>query len=128
MKSNGLPYPLEQKIIDVSANPGRRMFREGYIEAVGATMWLGPVFWPLTGADRQQVENTRWLRTLSPTPSVTRLQAAECCFTTGEGATGELQRKLRSLLFPKRVGPGRPETPGVRKPLGSGLDFELKNL
>ena len=37
-KSNGLPYPLEKAIVDTSANVGRKRFRNGYIEAVGAVM------------------------------------------------------------------------------------------
>src|SRR5688572_30826142 len=40
-KSNGLPPPLEQTIIDISGNPGRRILRNGYYEVVGAVMWLG---------------------------------------------------------------------------------------
>jgi len=100
MKSSGLPYPLEQKIIDTSANPGRWRLCDGYYEAVGAVMWLGEPFWQLTGADKTGVENARWLRASKPVPSVTCLQAANECFTTADGASGELQGKLRSLLFP----------------------------
>ena len=101
MKSNGLPYPLEQQIIDTSANPGRWDFQNGYLEAVGAVMWLGEPFWQLTGADRTQVESTPWLQISKPVPSAIRVQAAEKCFTTAEGKSGELQRKLRLLLFPQ---------------------------
>src|SRR5262245_41538571 len=45
--SNGLPYPVEQMIIDTSRNAGRRILRTGYIEVVGALMWLGAPFWSL---------------------------------------------------------------------------------
>jgi hypothetical protein len=100
MKSNGLPYPVERTIIDTSANPGRRLFRDGYIEAVGAVMWLGESFWSLTGADQQQVVKTQWLRCSNPAPAVTRLQAADHCFTMSEGDSSALQSRLRSLLFP----------------------------
>lgn len=55
MKSNGLPYSVEQMVIDTSANPGRRIFRQGYVEAIGAIMWLGEQFWSLTGARKQDV-------------------------------------------------------------------------
>jgi hypothetical protein len=100
MKSNGLPYPVEQKIIDTSTNPGRWLFRDGFIEAVGSVMWLGAPLWSLTGADQKQVMNATWLRVSNPAPAVVRLQAAERCFTTADDGSGELQSKLRSLLFP----------------------------
>jgi hypothetical protein len=109
MVSNGLPYPLERRVIDTSANPGRRILRRGYIEVVGAVMWLGEPFWSLTGADRKQVENAPWLEVSHPTPSVIKLQVGEPCFTSAEGAGGQLQAKLRSLLFPKA-----PESTGPR--------------
>jgi hypothetical protein len=99
-KSNGLPYPLERTVVDTSENPGRRILCNGYIEAVGALMWLGEPFWPRTGADRKQVEDVAWLRVSNPTPAITRVQTAERCFTS---ATGVLQVKLRSLLFPARA-------------------------
>lgn len=102
MKSNGLPHPLEQRIIDISCNPVRWFLRTGYYEAVGAVMWLGDRFWQLTGADRTQMASARWLRVSNPLPTVMRLQASDLCFTTAEGASGELQSKLRSLLFPDR--------------------------
>jgi hypothetical protein len=103
-KSNGLPYPLEQTIIDTSDNPGRRLFRMGYYEVVGATMWLGEPFWKLTGANRTSIETAEWLQISKLVPSVTRIQAAPKCFITANGKSGELQRKLRSLLFPETVG------------------------
>jgi len=99
MKSNELPYPLEKIIIDTSKNPGRWLFRDGYIEAVGAIMWLGEHFWRLTGANKSAVIKTNWLQVSNPIPSVTKVQVADRCFTTGEGASGELQKKLRALLF-----------------------------
>ena len=52
MKSNGLPPPLDQMEIDTSGNPGRNVLRQGYIEAIGSTMWLGSLFWERTGVDK----------------------------------------------------------------------------
>lgn len=52
MKSNGLPPPLDQMEIDTSGNPGRNVLRQGYIEAIGSTMWLGNLFWERAGVDR----------------------------------------------------------------------------
>lgn len=101
MKSNGLPFPLEQQIIDTSQNPGRRVLRDGYVEAVGSVMWLGDQFWPLTGASKQAVLAADWLQCEKISHGILRIQAAEMPFTTAEGASGELQDRLRSLLFPK---------------------------
>ena len=102
MSANGLRYPLEQEIIDTSSNPGRRVLRKGYIEAVGAVMWLGESFWRLCGADRKQVMDAKWLRVSNVGPSITRVEAAERCFTTAEDDSAALQTKLQSLLFPAR--------------------------
>jgi hypothetical protein len=102
LKSNGLPFPLEQQIIDTSSNPGRWIFCDGYIEAVGAVMWLGKLFWPLARADQRQVENLPWLRVSRVSQSVIRIQAAEQCFTTSDGSNGALQDDLRLLLFGNR--------------------------
>lgn len=52
MKSNGLPPPLDEMEIDTSGNPGRNVLRQGYIEAIGSTMWLGNPFWERAGVDR----------------------------------------------------------------------------
>ena len=100
IKSNDLPPPLEQTIIDISRNPGRRLLRLGYYEAVGALMWLGEAFWQLTGADWKKVELSDWLHTSKPSPHVLKIEAAEECFKTPDGRSGILQRKLRHLLFP----------------------------
>jgi hypothetical protein len=99
MKSNGLPYPLEKQIIDTSRNPGRWIFRDGYIEAVGATMWLGEPFWQLAGMDKSSVVKADWLRVSNPIPSVTKVQAADKCFATADEESGQIQKRLRTLLF-----------------------------
>ena len=99
-KSNGLPPPLEQTIIDISRNPGRRLPRVGYYEVVGAVMWLGEPFWALTKANRLEVERSQWLQVSKPQPSVVRIEASAEGFTTAEGRAGELQGNLRTLLFP----------------------------
>lgn len=103
LRSNGMPFPLERMEIDTSRNPGRWRFGTGYIEAVGATMWLGSSFWELTGADRSKLENVTWLKRFEQTPNLMKIQAADACFTTGEGEIGERQFLLRTLLFPQQV-------------------------
>lgn len=100
-KSNGLPPPLEQTVIDISRNPGRRVLRSGYCEVVGAIMWFGEAFWQRAKSDKSRIEKTDWLRVSNPLPTVMRVEAATNCFTKDEGAIGETQRKLRSLLFPE---------------------------
>jgi len=99
--SRGLPFPHDEAIIDTSRNPGRRAMRHGYIEVVGAVMWLGEPFWRLTGVDKKQVSDAGWLRILDVSPSVTKLEAAEHCFTA-ESGNAELQARLRLLLFRPR--------------------------
>ena len=100
MRSNGLPPPLEQAVVDISDNPGRRVLRDGYSEAVGSPMWLGARFFALTGADASAIRATNWLKTSTLGSGVLEIQASEGCFRTAEGSEAETQRKLRKLLFP----------------------------
>jgi len=99
-KSNGLPAPLERTIVDTTDNPGRRVLRIGYIEAVGRTMWLGERFWQLTGASKLDLKSAFWLRVSQPLPTITKLQTVDETFVRADGPSGETQRELRSLLFP----------------------------
>jgi hypothetical protein len=101
MKSNGLPYPLEKKIIDTSNNPGRYALRHGYHEAIGHVMWLGTPFWDLAAADRTEVETSAELSRSYPSLGVVRIQAFPHCFQTAGGESGRVQRRLRELLFRK---------------------------
>ena len=101
MRSNNLPAPLEQRIIDISQNPGRRVLRQAYVEAVGAIMWLGPGFWRLTGASKDDAHRQAWLQCEELSQGVLRLQVAASPFATADGKDGELQDRLRMLLFPK---------------------------
>src|ERR1700730_17707363 len=102
-RSRTVSHPLWKKPSLTTSNPGRRLLRVGYIEVVGAVMWLGESFWRLSGASREAVEDAQWLRVTSPASSALRIQAAERCFTSQDGPSGELQRRLRSLLFPRRL-------------------------
>jgi hypothetical protein len=100
LKSNGLPYPVEETIVDTSGNPGRWTFRTGFVEAVASPMWLGDAFWELTGADRRLVEAADWLRVSHPAEHVMRIDSAEAPFTSAQGQSGETQRRLRALFYP----------------------------
>jgi hypothetical protein len=100
MISNGLPPPLVQAVVDISRNPGRRILRVGFIEAVGSTMWLGDKFWGKTNANRGRVKSANFLRCTELTPHVLRIEAAPAPFSTDQGPSGNFQRELRALLFP----------------------------
>lgn len=100
MRSNGFPPPVEQMVIDTSRNPGRRVLRRGFIEAVGSPMWLGESFWSVTGTRREAVCAEEWLRCETRRGSVVRLRPADAPFTTAEGQAGEVQERLRRLLYP----------------------------
>ena len=119
LRPNGMPYPLDRMEIDTSRNPGRRYFGAGYIEAVGATMWLGPSFWEVTGADKGKLENQGWLQRFEQMHNVIKIRAADDCFTTDEGESGKRQLRLRSVLFPypvlNRFGRGYSATSATRQ-------------
>jgi hypothetical protein len=100
MKSNGLPFPLEKTIIDISNNPGRRVLRSGYIEAVGSIMWLGKEFWGLTNAKQKNICAQDWIACEALSASVILIKAAEPPFVQDEGEELNIQNKLRELLFP----------------------------
>lgn len=98
--SNGLPFPLEQVEIDISGNPGRWQLREGYIEAIGSTMWLGKSFPGRTGAQLDALKQLGWLRT-TVSGTVLRLQVEGGPWVSDRGAQAEQQRALRSALYRK---------------------------
>ncbi|PWU05992.1 MAG: hypothetical protein C5B43_02445 [Verrucomicrobia bacterium] len=100
MKESGDPLPLPQIVIDTSKNPGRNVFRKGYVEAVGSSMWLGDKFFALTGADKEKVMKVDWLEVEEIKPGIIKIKAQEECFTEFEGREAELQNKLRDLLYP----------------------------
>lgn len=54
--SSGDPPPLDRMIIDTSRNPGRRTIRPGYVEGIGAVMWLSPLFWERVRRARSDAE------------------------------------------------------------------------
>lgn len=98
MISNNLPPPLEQKIIDTSNNPGRWSLRQGYVEAVGSTMWLGDAFWERVGENRKnRVKASKNLNVSILKNGIIRLQAAKDCFKNEESKI--LQEELRAVLY-----------------------------
>ncbi|GAA4485134.1 hypothetical protein [Gluconacetobacter asukensis] len=98
MKSNGKPPPVQRMIIDTSGNPGRWVFREGYIEAVGAVMWLSDLFWDRVGREHERrVQSAEWVRKSEPEKGVMEIRVADRCFVSDE--TADLQNRLRALLY-----------------------------
>ncbi|WP_321891086.1 MULTISPECIES: hypothetical protein [Burkholderia cepacia complex] len=98
LKSNGLPPPLEQLEIDTSRNPGRWMLRQGYVEAVGAIMWLSELFWDRVGAvQKSRLKSANGIRSTESPEGVVEVRASESCFTSDE--TAEIQDRLRECLY-----------------------------
>lgn len=103
MKSNGLPPPLTREIIDTSRNPGRRVLRDGFVEAVGAQMWIGDRFWGLTGAKREWLDVDRRFR-VEASEKYLKIVASDSLFDSAEGESVRVQEDLRSTLFPASSG------------------------
>ncbi len=102
MISNGLPFPLEEKIVDKSSNPGRKYLNIGYIESVGSVMWLGRPFWGYADTVKCLVEKQNdWLEIEEISDKVLKIKAASEPFSSHLGVQGELQNRLRALLFRK---------------------------
>jgi hypothetical protein len=98
MKSNGLPVPLEQMEIDISHNPGRWMLRSGYVEAVGAIMWVSELFWDRVGRDRKsRMSPTEWPFVRELVKGITEIRILEHCFISEKSA--DIQNRLRAYLY-----------------------------
>lgn len=97
MRSNGLPPPLEQMVIDISNNPGRRLLHVGYIEAVGSPMWFGSRFWELTGADKNLVLAESWVNGRELSGGLVRIEPSREPFSSIDSAA--MQEQLRNLLY-----------------------------
>ena len=96
--SNGRPFPLEKQIIDISSHPGRHIGRVNYCEAVGSVMWLGELFWEVAGQNKEVVIQQDWLD-VEVFENYIKLKAQDHLFDSALGEQGELQNRLRTLLF-----------------------------
>jgi hypothetical protein len=97
MKSNDMPPPLKQLIVDTSENPGRWEFRRGYIEAIGSTMWIGEKLWQIIGENREsELRALNWLRLTEPQKGVLRV-ASDVNFT--DASTAAEQNALRAAIY-----------------------------
>jgi len=99
MKSNGLPFPLTQQIVNTDANPGRWRLRRGWIESVGATMWLGPQFWKKAGANYAALQSCDGVVMTDVGSGVTKVTTAQGVFRTADGCEGDLQKRMRAALY-----------------------------
>lgn len=103
MKSNGLPPPLDKMVVDTSRNPGRRILRDGHIEAIGPRMWLGAEFFAqVPDSDRRAVLDAPGLRVTERPDGLTEILAREPRFV--DAGSAEEQHRLRRLLFPSTAG------------------------
>lgn len=97
MKSNGLPFPLERQVVDVSRNPGRFSLRSGYVEASAAFMWFGEIFWKIVGSSPEEISVNL--------PSGVSLQFDKCWKLAASGGifrdekTKEIQDGIRRVVF-----------------------------
>ena len=99
MKSNGLPPPLDQMEIDTSGNPGRNVLRQGYIEAIGSTMWLGNLFWERVGVDRFASISLLESQEFKVYECGRLLKVVTSDKVFSDDSTLEKQRALRQILF-----------------------------
>lgn len=97
-KSNGLPFPLTQEIVDISKNPGRWIFRSSYIEAVGAFMWVSKSLLKVVGVDEKTLMDVDCFA-VEDLGGVLKIAAYDQCFTLAVGAQAERQALLRKVLF-----------------------------
>ena len=98
LKSNGFPPPLQAMWIDISNNPGKRVIKEGYVEAVGEKMWLSPIFKErIGGIDIDRLHAAGWTVDTKSIDGITILTAPKGSFS--EEIDTKYQQKLRAALY-----------------------------
>jgi hypothetical protein len=98
LKANAPPPSVPWTEIDTSGNPGRCVSRKGYVEAVGAVMWLGERFWERVGPLRKGfLGAAEWLHVNEPSKGIVQIQVSDHCFVSED--TASTQEKLRALLY-----------------------------
>lgn len=98
MKTNGLPAPLGQMEIDTSANPGRWILKTGYVESIGSTMWLGPLFWASVGMHRKDaLLSDQRFTVQSLSEGIIKVVTSDSCFC--DETTENIQQILRTILY-----------------------------
>ncbi len=103
MISNGLPFPLEKKVIDITGNPGRRVLSCGQVEAVGSEMWLGEKFLKMNGLSRQGVlESDLFEEVRSFRDDGIYIRVQQNPFVSDGGLERDRQERLRKTLYLSR--------------------------
>lgn len=95
---NGLPFPLGAEEIDISRNPGRWELKLGYIECVGARMWLGKEFIRRVNVDLEGLKKDQ-LMEVDDSLGLVVLRAGVGCFDSSSGVQGDAQRRLRKYIY-----------------------------
>jgi len=92
--SNGLPFPLEEMVVDTSKNPGRRLLRDGFIECIGHKMWIARQLVERLSIDLEKLAS---LGSVDMLPSGIRVTFSETPFT--DDSCNEVQNAIREHLF-----------------------------
>lgn len=95
--NNGLPFPLNEEIIDTSNNPGRTCIKAGYVEFVGAVMWFNKRLLMRLGSDMEGLLSSRFA--ISELDEVLRIEAQDYCFTKADDQEADMQDQLRGLIY-----------------------------
>lgn len=95
--SNGLPFPLGRDVVDVSSNSGRWVLKQGYIEAVGSTVWVSNELVRKLNMNLPQLEANGFF--LASIDGCVKVVAWDRCFTSGVGAEAGIQNSLRKYIF-----------------------------
>lgn len=96
---NYLHQPAPPLIVDISKNPGRRVVRNGFVEAVGAETWFGQDFWERSGANKIEVLAIDWAEVEEIRSGIVHIEAADLPFT--DESPIDIQHRLRKLLYPR---------------------------
>lgn len=98
-KNNGLPAPLNDDIIDISQNPGRRVLRDGYVEAVGHLMWIGDAFWNVTQLQTKSAPD--WVEHVERLDGADFIVVSTDPFCEGMKESYSMLDRIREYYFPR---------------------------
>ena len=91
---------LDHQFVDISANPGRRVLQDGYVEAVASQMWFGDAFWRVSKMDRELLLACDWLNCNEVMDGrILEVVAWPRLFKDSTGEEGAAQVRLRSTLY-----------------------------
>ncbi len=97
--NNGLPFPLEATVIDISSNPGRYIFRDGYIEFISALMWFNKSLLEKLNSNLEELKKQDFV-TFNDYNSYIEIKANDKAFVENDG-TENKQILLRKFVYPK---------------------------